>query len=508
MPNSSSIRQVMDHLHTWVGLFFGSLLFLVFFMGTLSVFDKEIDQWMIPSWRLEAVDIASFDQQAKPHLQDLAAGASHWAIQYPNDREPYMWIGWSENGEFIKYYIDPARGSLLPAPNSLGASGFFFPFHYYFHIKWKNVGIWLLAITANAMLVVLISGIIIHRRIFKDFFTFRPFKHLQRATLDLHNATSILLLPFHFVITFSGLVIFLFIYTEPGIALIYGSEIEKSQSEIYSTADIDLHGGQQELASVDGMVAQAQEIWGGGAIRRINIRFSDGGSPLVDIQRLPTDRIGYQTDTLTFDGSSGQLLQQTVPSSALQVQQFFSGLHLMGFQHWGLRWLYFLMGLGSCVMIGTGFMLWIAKRARQQGTPTYRLAYAVALATTTGLAVATLAMLCINKALPPSGVAAQTEVIAFLTVWLLTLVHPLVRIRRPHTVPHRAILREQLLASAILAFAAIALNWAESGLPLWKTLNAEHLRAIGVMDLVLAAIAIVAGVAAGKLNKQQPQENR
>ena len=42
----------MNALHTWSGVVLGSLLFVIFWMGTLSVFDREIDRWMMPATRL------------------------------------------------------------------------------------------------------------------------------------------------------------------------------------------------------------------------------------------------------------------------------------------------------------------------------------------------------------------------------------------------------------------------------------------------------------------------
>ena len=42
----------MAGLHTWAGVVIGSLLFAIFWMGTLSVFDREIDRWMNPGSRL------------------------------------------------------------------------------------------------------------------------------------------------------------------------------------------------------------------------------------------------------------------------------------------------------------------------------------------------------------------------------------------------------------------------------------------------------------------------
>lgn len=44
----------------------------------------------------------------------------------------------------------------------------------------------------------------INRKIFKEFFTFRPRKRTQRSALDLHNMTGVVALPFHFFFAFIG----------------------------------------------------------------------------------------------------------------------------------------------------------------------------------------------------------------------------------------------------------------------------------------------------------------
>ena len=45
----AGFRASMNWLHTWSGVLLGSLLFAIFWMGTLAVFDKEIDRWMMPA---------------------------------------------------------------------------------------------------------------------------------------------------------------------------------------------------------------------------------------------------------------------------------------------------------------------------------------------------------------------------------------------------------------------------------------------------------------------------
>ena len=48
----TGFRTSMDWLHTSAGVVLGGLLFAIFWMGTLSVFDREIDRWMAPMTRL------------------------------------------------------------------------------------------------------------------------------------------------------------------------------------------------------------------------------------------------------------------------------------------------------------------------------------------------------------------------------------------------------------------------------------------------------------------------
>ena len=61
------------------------------------------------------------------------------------------------------------------------------------------------ALIALLMLVAILSGIVTHKKIFRDFFTLRRGKG-QRSWLDGHNATAVLALPFHLMITYTGLV--------------------------------------------------------------------------------------------------------------------------------------------------------------------------------------------------------------------------------------------------------------------------------------------------------------
>ncbi len=76
---------------------------------------------------------------------------------------------------------------------------------------------------AVGFLDALVRGIIVHERIFKDFFTFRPGKR-QRSWLDGHNAVGVLTLPFQFMIAYIGLTLVYWLYMLVAISAGYPSQ--------------------------------------------------------------------------------------------------------------------------------------------------------------------------------------------------------------------------------------------------------------------------------------------
>lgn len=492
-PLPHTLRQSMDWLHTWAGVVFSVLLFLVFFMGTLSVFDEEIDRWMMPQTRLEAVADFSFDMQVKPHLEALAPEAKQWFVGYPSERQPAVRIAWREGDKLVSRFVDPASGALLPEAGSWGGTGFFFPFHYMFHIKWMDVGYWLLAVVGIGMLVLLVSGVIIHKKIFTDLFTFRPDKSRHRATLDVHNICGVLILPFHFLITLSGLIIFIFIYFKPALPLVFGADAPKATQEVFGQIARAPAKAPGSLAPVDPMVAEAKARWGGGNIRNLRIANPQDKHAVVQVLRRPDDRVTYDTMNVGFDGVTGAVLgEQKALGPVVGVQRFFSGLHMIPFSHWGVRWLYFVMGLGGCVLIASGLLLWVDKRELRhvkEGRRGYRIVNAMACAGTLGVVVATLAMLVANRLLPAMENRATAEAAVYFAVWIASLLHA--AWRSTGTPMSRSTWFEQGWAVMVLAVLAVVLNGLTTGDHLLNSLARGYWPVAGA-DLVLLLTALIA----------------
>jgi uncharacterized iron-regulated membrane protein len=496
------MRKAMSWLHTWAGVALGSLLFAIIWMGTLSVFDREIDRWMMPATRLAPPATSmSLDGEALRSMQRIGAGSKQWWISLPTARVPALELGFLDKaGEYVTRHLDPTTGAVLPEAGTHAGTGFIFPFHFGLHIVWNDVGYWLVGLAAMAMLVLLVSGVIIHHRIFKDFFRFRPRDRLLRSGLDLHNVTGVLVLPFHFVMTLSGVIIFFAIYFPGVLKAVFKDDRAAFDREMYGGYERPATKIPGTLASLDAMVAEARRRWNGDAPSYVGITNPGDAASVVNVHRTTATAVPLNIDQIFFDGPTGRVLHQVKAPPVIAVHRFIVGMHFIQFERWLLRWLYFIGGLAGCVMIATGFIVWLESRRKahaRDGLAGVRIVEALTVFSVTGIVLGTCAFFFVNRLLPADVRAgpldrAGLEVVTFYAVWLATLIHASLR-RRPAW-------REQTLAIAVLALAAMLGNAFTTGDHLVRTLSIGRWAVAGMDGLLLLA-AVLAWAIARRLGR-------
>lgn len=495
----ASFTQSMDWLHTWGGLFFGWVLFAIFLTGTLTVFDKEITYWMQPELHhLEAspVNIEAAEQQ----LTRLGPNSERWWIELPQVRNPAVTIFWQgrDGDKFEERKLDPATGDILGVRDTRGGE-FFYRFHYSLHLD--QVGVWIVGASAMVMLVALVTGLVIHHRIFKDFFSFRPRVTSHRAWLDAHNVTSVLALPFHFIITFTGLVIFWHHYIPVGMDLLYGGNIEKAFADIEGRLEREPAQSSAGLVSLSELERQARAHWNGGFTESIDVQHPGDRHALVNISRR-ADRLALITDRVTFDGATGELMQ--VWKSELPAFTTYSiliGLHYLWFDHDAIRWLYFCMSLAATVMIATGLQLWIIKRRERHAEYPlgYRIVESLNMAVVAGLLVATAVFFMANRLLPVAVPdRAGWEMSSFFLAWGLCATHSFVRARAQQA------WRQQLSMAATLFVLIPVCNLATTDSHLFVTLATRNWRLASV-DLACLLAGLLLGWTAWRVGRRAEQ---
>lgn len=546
----ANFRQAMAWLHTWFGLALGFVLMVCFFFGSLSVFDREIDRWAIPETRFEPQPMPSFDRMLLPILRnvqpqeaDYAANmpALHDAAQgpmtprlelpadefwaYTTHRDPVLIMGVGfgvphpkdpdgHNHIHGNVTIDPRSGAPVRDDALKIGSGWFYPMHYGLNWTWKNLGSWVVGLAGFAMLVALVSGVVMHRKIFREFFTFRPWKRTQRSALDLHNLTGVVALPFHFFFAFTGLLIFAgTIYFPVSHTQLKPLHDRHEALEAQATGLPHERSGQPApLASVDAMVAEARRRWAArdmaGEVGYLVVHHVGDANSYVSIYRAGSDRVALVGEGIHFKASTGAVLREDPPRTVVsEVNEFLTGLHLQHFEHWLLRWLYVLGGLLGCACIATGFVFFVEKRKQQHarcGSPGSRVVDALAVATVTGMVIAALGMLVANRLLPADLAGkGDWEQLAFWTAWGLALVHAFWRGAPVARARMNPAWREQCRTIAALAVAAAVLNAVTTGDHLVKTLFTDTYWAVAGVDLSLLAGAALALWAARRLARHE-----
>lgn len=457
-------RQAMAWLHTWTGLIFGWLLFAIFLTGTLAYFKDEISHWMQPEVPARSVSSETSLTLAQNYLQQHAGGASRWLIDLPSAREPGLSVRWQqspakpgERGQFTEKLLDAQTGAEVQGRETMGGE-FFYRFHFQLQMPYPW-GRWLSTMAAMVMFIGLITGIITHKKIFKDFFTFRPRKG-QRSWLDGHNAVGVLVLPFHLMITYSSLVIFMAMVMPASILASYKGDVQTFYAEVFPAAITpELAGKPGELAPLAPLLERARAQWSGGRVDRLTVNNPGDANASVVASRDDADRVIYDASSaVTFNGVTGQQLsatpQQPVP---MAIAGSFYGLHMGHFASPVLRWLYFVFGLASTALIGTGLVIWLGKRQlkhAKSGVMPFelRLVEVLNIASMSGLVVAVAAFFWANRLLPAEMAArSDWEVNSFFIVWGLSVIHALIRRGRAAWV-------EQLALAALLFCAIPLLN--------------------------------------------------
>ncbi|WP_286370364.1 PepSY-associated TM helix domain-containing protein [Variovorax saccharolyticus] len=495
-----TFRQAMAWLHTWCGLWISWLLFAVFLTGTLAVFDEPITHWMSPEHRAEeaAAEARGPQRPGQPEGPGSTSDRAQrldWAVAYMARHHPSasMWELWpadAKGGGALTVYwfddkqqyasarLDPASGRPLAAdsPDAHRATSgghHFVDFHYQLHAG--SLGLWIVGIAAMAMLVALVSGVITHKRIFKDFFTFRPRKG-QRSWLDAHNAVGVLTLPFQFMIAYTGLVISGLTFMPAAGLLHFGTDSASRQqllTALNNPGKPAPSGTALPLPSLEPFAARGERLIGQ-PVRAVVIDHPGDAAARIAVYGWNSEeetrrRLSPTTGMASFEAASGRTLEVRQPGgvdggTASLAQSVLGSLHMASYGGWTLKWLYFLAGMAGTAMMATGAILFMVKRrGRHAGafgaasSRVHGLIESLNIAAIAGLPIACIGFLWANRLLPVAlDQRAAWELRVFFGLWLIALAHALLR-------PRFQAWREQLGALAALCLLLPALDGLTTG---------------------------------------------
>jgi uncharacterized iron-regulated membrane protein len=464
-----NFRQSMKWFHTWVGLSVGWVLFFMFLTGSLGYFYQEITRWMEPERPFIEHNISNEQliTTAQTYLQKNAQGVDEWDIYLPTVRNQNLRVGWrnppeagNKRGRYKTTVLDVISGESVES-RATGGGRLLYRMHYRLHYLSTKISYWIVGFCTMLMLLAVITGVVIHKKIFTDFFTFRAKKGLI-GWLDIHNVLSVIALPFHFMITYSGLLFFLFTYMALSTNLQTNEdEYREMRKEIYPRT-IHAESANQPTAMQDFslLYQQAKNRWKNDELSAIEVFAANDINAQVLFIRHETDITYNPNDQVMVNAITGEVIQQTPReyTAAGMIHNGFYSLHEGQFAGPLARWIYFLTGLIGTAMIASGLILWTTKRKpKQLKKPNgpdfgYRLVEQLNIGTIVGLPIAIAMYFYANRILPVGMVGrVDWEANVMFISWALFLIYPAFR-------PATKAWREQLQLAALVYMALPLVN--------------------------------------------------
>ncbi|BDA59685.1 PepSY domain-containing protein [Shewanella xiamenensis] len=375
--------RTLSWLHTWAGLLVCWVLLLIFFAGSLSYFRHEISLWAEPELHRGTFQ----DYQANQLISQLDKGQhyieSHspaetqrWLINFPTQRSPMLSFAWQlppEKGQRrgkIEQHTALADGSgvITDVRDSRGGD-FFYRLHFDLHYMPAITARYIVGVCTMFMLIALISGIVIHKRIFKDLFSFRQNKG-ARSWLDAHNVSSVIALPYHLMITYTGLITLMLIYIPWTVSTAYPEDNQAFLKELNPARQTEKASGiYAEQVRLSQLLPQVQAEWGNAPIKLVIVSYPQDKNSQVTFYQNTGKDVTDEATLLVFNGVTGELKYASPHevSGTVATYDTMMSLHTARFAAPLLRILFFFCGLLGCAMVATGTLMWaIRLRQKQQ----------------------------------------------------------------------------------------------------------------------------------------------
>lgn len=402
--NRDSLKA-LTNAHAWVGLIISTVLFIVFFAGSLSLFRDDINAWerdphfatgmQGENFSLDEI-MSEISKNYNVHMH------GHFSLTMPTKDIPISTLYFeekvSEEEHLQKDLLISPDGKFIGEGNNFTWAYFLYKLHY--DLRIPEVGLYFVGIVTLFFFVALISGVVIHwRKIISQFFQYRKDGKKDKL-LDAHNLIGVMGLPFHIMYAFSGLVFnLLIIYQISYAVVLYGGD----QGKLLKAAGVvNVHLDETNIdtpmVGLDKLLIKAKLSLGEVSVEKVIVDHFGDESASVTFRGMDDSQFSTRKE-VTYHIASGRELYLTKNNydndlrSGLAVV---ASLHFGDFAGYSLRILFFILGIGTCYIILTGNLMWLKKktnlRKEKQNTTGLRLVYAM----TTGGFIGTIFAIAIG----------------------------------------------------------------------------------------------------------------
>lgn len=339
--------RALYRVHAWLGLLCGLIVLALCLSGSLAVFRAEVMAWSGGALPPAGGDCRLMPDEALEKLRTSFDIAPIRRLSLPELTGGYYELRLADGRRAA---LDYCGSAVATARAEVGA----YLVNLHTRLFMGKQGRWIVGTLGIAMLISALSGLILHRKLFTQLFTWRRDRSTRLWLSDAHKLVGIWLLPFHLLIAFSGA--WLGLYT-----LLGGNQWDRQASAPKTSSYLT-------PATLEAMLERSRQALPGFEPMYIDF-FPERGHVSVR-GNLPGHLVPRHRAEALFSGHDGQLLALRDPRAETGLQRLHGlmmPLHLGDWSGAALRWLYCLMGLGSAWLTWLGLRLWANRRERSAG---------------------------------------------------------------------------------------------------------------------------------------------
>ncbi|NTS75786.1 PepSY domain-containing protein [Catenovulum sp. SM1970] len=522
MMKSKTIKKLYT-LHSWVGIVTGILLFVIAFTGAVSVFSKpELRLWgnpevrSLPDLNYQKVEdlVAEYAKKVPDHYREEVMIFPPSVNSYTNltiifeshhgDPNVELKEGQRPTPIGAMYQFDPhtyelvfeKQGTMDEIFNT-GASGFAYflvSFHADLHLG-RPIGLLTTGVLGLTMMLSIVTGIFIHRKILGQLFTFRPQKTFSLMLTDSHKVIGVWGLLFNSVIAFTGAFLGLAIVVlVPAAAFVsFGGDQEKLIETFTAVPEPVIQHVEQPtqiakiLEHANLIDPDAMEI-GTLTVLGYNDASAIAFTNVIGGESVATQLAVYQGSTgelKEINGNFGRLEGASGP-----VLDLLFPLHFGNFGGILVKVIWGVLGIGTALLPLTGMMLWI-ERGLNSNSPkyserTYQRFSKLVLGSCGGIVIAVFALFPAQMIIKQGfGIENVTPILGYIfyPLWLVITVAAMIW-------PSEKSARSAIfyLCAAVM-LSIMPINIFYTGSHVFNVINNGHYVSVGI-DLVMTALGI------------------
>lgn len=427
----STLKNAIE-AHGWIGVILSVPLFIVFWTGSVTLFYPELSRWAT----LPLTPPTSIDDQRPPlrslleeKLRELPVKpASRVTLILPGESSPMLELfvpldrNKSKTGEdHAHLLIDPSTGRTVAEDDPFQFAYFIYELHY--NLKLPQ-GAYIVGVVTLFFLVMLMTGIVIQFRILlRDFFRYRHEKGPRMRAHDLHTVAGVLTLPFAAMYALTGLMLNLgILFYAPAAMLAYaGDESAMMTDTGFSRPQRKWTGRAVPTPDLEPLIARVERE-NSAILFRLSFQNYGDESAFIRMSGLTDQGFGQRKD-FYYEVATGTFPAQfnsSEPHVFRDGVTSLDALHMGKFGGPGVRFLFFVLGLGVGAMIVFGNILWLAKRQTKlrEFKKIIALIRGLTVGGCTGTVVATFLGFTLERVLPLHMIA-RAEIVEGAFVLLL-----------------------------------------------------------------------------------------